>query len=105
MLSQWDDTIGDSVSTLLFLHSSGRILGRWKLSFKLKDVDRAPFSDLWSRPGFSKLYKELFLAKFLISHMCEMETSLCEKYTPPHLLPSYVYNQVLEIELGVGKGT
>ena len=51
--------------------------------FQVKGVDRTPFSDLWSRPGLSKLYKELFLAKFLISHMCEMETSLCQKYTPP----------------------
>ena len=51
--------------------------------FQVKGVGRTPYSDLWSRPGLSKLYKELFLAKFLISHMCEMETSLCQKYTPP----------------------
>lgn len=56
--------------------------------FQVNDVDRAPFSDLWSRPGFSKLYKELFLVKFLISHMCEMETSLCQKYTPPTSSPA-----------------
>lgn len=73
--------------------------------FQVKGVDRTPFSDLWSKPGLSKLYKELFLAKFLISHMCEMEISLCLGEYISHLLPNCVYNQVLEIELGVGKGT
>lgn len=57
--------------------------GLMETKFQVKGVDRTPFSDLWSKPGLSKLYKELFLAKFLISHMCEMETSLCQKYTPP----------------------
>lgn len=63
----------------LLLCPSGRIL-----SFNLKDRDQASFHDLWSRPGFPKLYKKLFLAKFPISHMCEVETSLCQKYTSPN---------------------
>lgn len=88
----------------LLLCPSGRIL-----SFNLKDRDQASSHDLWSRPGFPKLYKKLFLAKFPISHMCEVETSLCQKYTSPN--PSQtvsvirLWREDTGIRAGIGRRT
>lgn len=80
--------------------------GIWagETDFKLKEWIELHSVIYGLSQGFQNCIKSYSLAKFLISHMFEMETSLCQKYTP-HLLPNCVYNQVLEIELGVGKGT
>lgn len=98
-LSQWDDTIRHSRSVLLLLHRSSRTLSRWKLSFKLRDVARASFSDLWSRPGFPKLQKTYSWPSSLLVICVKWKHCFVRNIVPlpPPQLSLY---QVLEIEQG-----
>lgn len=87
-LSQWDDTIRHSRSVFLLLQSSNRILGRWKLSFKSRDVARASFSDLWSRPGFPKLQKSYSWPSSLLVICVKWKHCFVRNIVPPTSSPT-----------------
>ena len=91
-------------STLLFLQSSGRILGRWKLSFKLKEWIELHSVIYGLGQGFQNCIKSYSWPSSLLV-ICVKWKHRFVRNILPHLLPNCVFNQVLEIELGVGKGT